>query len=128
MGGVSDWPTTGTRVVVWTERPPSSAPRDPHGSTVDHVAGRTFTVSGLDATFNRSTGRSKPVRRGPGAFASETYVAVDADSERARDVLGAAARRDRDAEATQAVHAWLADRSPASRQAAIRALRALDEA
>jgi hypothetical protein len=76
--------------VVWSERPPSPTPRDPHESTVDHVAGRTITVAGLDATFNRSTGRSKPVPRGPGAFAFKTYVAVDLDSERAHEVLGAA--------------------------------------
>ena len=127
MDEVSDWPATGTRVVVWSERAPSSAARDPHESTVDHVAGRTFTVTGLDATFNRSTGRSRPVRRGPGAFASDTYVAVDADSERAREVLGAALRRNRDAEATRAVHAWLADRSVENRRAAVRALTALDD-
>jgi hypothetical protein len=90
------------------------------------VAGLTFTVAGVDATFNRSTGRSKPVRRGSGAFASETYVAVDADSERARDVLGAAVRRDREAEAARAVQAWLGDRSSANRHTAIEALRALD--
>src|ERR1700712_3379016 len=72
---------------------PSPTPRDPHESTVDHVAGRTFTVAGHDATFNRSTGRSKPVPRGPGAFAYETYMAVDLGSERAHEVLGAADRR-----------------------------------
>jgi hypothetical protein len=124
---VSEWPTHGERVLVWSERPSSSAPRDPHEATVDHVAGRTFTVAGLDASFNRSTGRSKPVRHGSGAFASVTYVAVDADSDRAHDVLGAAVRRDRDTEAARAVHAWLADRSPTNRQAAIDALRALEE-
>jgi hypothetical protein len=127
MSEVSEWPSTGTRVIVWSERPPSSAAREPHESTVDHVAGRTFTVTGIDATFNRSTGRSKPVRRGVGAFASETYVAVDAASDRARDVLGSAARRDRDAEATRAVHAWLARRNPENRRAAIEALTALDD-
>jgi hypothetical protein len=113
--------------VVWSERPPSSTPREPHEGTVDHVAGRTFTVAGLEASFNRSTGRSKPIRHGAGAFGSQTYVAVDADSERARQVLDTAARRDRDTEATRAVHAWLAERSPANRQAAIEALRALDD-
>ena len=127
MAGMSDWPTTGTRVLVWSERPPSSKPRDPHESTVDHVAGRTFTVTGIDATFNRSTGRSHTVRRGAGAFASETYVAVDADSDRAGQVLGAAVQQDRDAEASRAVHAWLAERSPANRRAAIDALTALEE-
>jgi hypothetical protein len=128
MEQMSDWPISGTRVVVWSERPPSSTPREPLESTVDHVAGRTFTVTGIDATFNRSTGRSKPVRRGAGAFASETYVAVDAESERARDVVGASTRRDRDDDARRAVQAWLADRSPANRRAAIDALEALDEA
>jgi hypothetical protein len=127
MDVVSDWPTIGARVLVWSERPPSSKPRDPHESTVDHVAGRTFTVTGVDATFNRSIGRSNTVRRGAGAFASETYVAVDADSDRARQVLGAAVRQDRDAEASRAVHAWLADRSPANRRAAIAALTALGD-
>ena len=53
---VSEWPTHGERVLVWSERPPSSTPRDPHETTVDHVAGRTFTVASLDATFNRSHG------------------------------------------------------------------------
>jgi hypothetical protein len=107
MGRVSQWPTVGARVVVWFERPPSSTPREPHEGAVDHVVGRTFTVAGLEATFNCSSGRSKPVRHGAGAFGSETYVAVDADSERAHQVLDTAARRDRDAEATRAVHAWL---------------------
>jgi hypothetical protein len=124
---VTDWPAVGSRVLVWSERPPSSTPRDPHESTVDHVAGRTFTVVGLDTTFNRSTGRSKPVRRGAGAFASDTYVAVAADSERARAVVGATERRDRDVEANRAVHAWLADRSRENRLALIEAMRALDE-
>jgi hypothetical protein len=54
-------------------------------------------------------------------------VAVDADSERAHQVLDTAARRDRDTEATRAVHAWLAERSPANRQAAMEALHALDD-
>lgn len=123
---MSDWPEQGTRVLVWSERPPSSKPRDPHEATVDHVAGRTFTVAGLDAVFNRSTGRSRTVRRGPGAFATLTYVAVDAGSDRARDVLGAAEQRERDAEASRAVHAWLADRSAENRRAVIDAMRALD--
>jgi hypothetical protein len=35
--------------------------------------------------------------------------------------------RARDTEATPAVHAWLAERSPANRQAAIEALQALDD-
>jgi hypothetical protein len=117
--GGGEWPAAGARVVVWSERPPSPTPRDPHESIVDHVAGRTFTVAGHDATFNRSTGRSKPVPRGPGAFAFETYVAVDLGSERAHEVLGAADRRDREAEATRAVQAWLGDRSSANRHAAI---------
>jgi hypothetical protein len=73
------------------------------------------------------TGRSKPVRHGAGAFASETFVAVDADSDRAHDVLGTTARRDRDTEASRAVHAWLADRSAENRHAAINALQAIDE-
>lgn len=124
---MADWPAPGARVLVWSERPPSSTPRDPHEATVDHVAGRTFTVAGVDATFNRSTGRSKPVRHGAGAFASTTYVAVDAGSKRARDVVGSKERRDRDVEASRAVHAWLADRSRANRQAAIEALQALDD-
>jgi hypothetical protein len=127
MVQVSEWPTVGARVLVWSERPPSSTPRDPHEATVDHVAGRTFTVAGIDATFNRSTGRSKPVKRGSGAFGSETYVAVDVDSERARDIAGTAARRGRDAEATRAVHSWLAERSAHNRQAAIDALQALND-
>jgi hypothetical protein len=114
-------------VVVWSERPPSASPREPHEATVDHVAGRTFTLTGLDAVFNRSTGRSKPIRRGPGAFGTDTYVAVDAGSERAREVLGAAELRDRTADATRAVNAWLADRSLANRRAAIEALQALDD-
>jgi hypothetical protein len=67
---------------------------------VEHVVGRTFTVAGLDATVTRSTGRSEPVRRAAGAFGSVTYVAVAAGSGRARDVLGTAARRDREAEAS----------------------------
>jgi hypothetical protein len=112
---------------VWSERPPSSTPREPREATVDHVAGRTFTVAGIEATFNRSTGRSKPVRRGAGAFASDTYVAVDADSDRARRVLGAATRRDRDADAARAVHTWLADRSGPNLRAAIDALTALED-
>jgi hypothetical protein len=95
MGRVSEWPTVGARVVVWSERPPSSTPRDPYEGAVDHVAGRTFTVAGLEATFSRSTGRSKPSRHGAGAFGIETYVAVDADSGRARQVLHTTARRDR---------------------------------
>ncbi len=127
MTAVSEWPTAGTRVLVWSERPPSSTPREPREATVDHVAGRTFTVAGIEATFNRSTGRSKPVRRGAGAFASDTYVAVDADSDRARRVLGAATRRDRDADAARAVHTWLADRSGANLRAAIDALTALED-
>lgn len=127
MVQMSDWPTSGARVLVWSERPPSSTPRDPREATVDHVAGRTFTVAGIDATFNRSTGRSKPVKHGSGAFASQTYVAVDLDSDRARDVVGAAVRGDRDAEASRAVHAWLADKSPANRRAAVDALQALEE-
>jgi hypothetical protein len=28
MDVVSDWPTIGARVVVWSERPPSRKPRD----------------------------------------------------------------------------------------------------
>ena len=124
---MTDWPSQGARVLVWSERPPSPKPRDPYEATVDHVAGRTFTVAGLDATFNRSTGRSHPVRHGPGAFATETFVAVDADSDRACNVLGAATRRDRDAEASRAVHAWLASRSRDNRRAAIAALQALDD-
>ena len=94
---------------------------------MDHVVGRTFTVTGLDATFNRSTGRSKPVRLRTGAFGSVTYVAVDADSGRARDVLGTAEQRARDTAANRAVHAWLADRSRENRRAVIDAMQALDE-
>ena len=45
MAVVSEWPTAGTRVLVWSERPPSSTPREPREATVDHVAGRTFTVA-----------------------------------------------------------------------------------
>lgn len=123
---MADWPIQGDRVVVWTERTPSPTPRDPHEATVDHVAGRTFTVTGIDAVFNRSTGRSKPVRRA-GAFGSVTYVAVAADSDRARAVLGAAEQHDREAEATRAVYAWLADRSGENRRAVIEAMLALDE-
>jgi hypothetical protein len=74
-----------------------------------------------------ATGRSKPVGRGAGAFGAHTFIAVDADSDRARDVLAAATRRDRDSERGRAVHAWLAGRSPASRRAAIDALYAPDE-
>lgn len=112
---------------MWPQRPPSSTPRDPQEAAVDHVAGRTFTAAGLDTIFIRSTGRSKPVKHGSGAFASVTYAAVDADSKRAHDVLGAALRRDRDSEAGHAVQTGLADRSPANRQAAIDALQALSE-
>ena len=114
-------------MVVWLERVPSRAPREPHEAVVDHVAGRSFTVEGLDATFNRSTGRSKPVRRTPGAFGTDTYVAVDADSDRARAVLGDALRSDRAADADAAVRAWLAERSEQARRRAIEALEALDE-
>ncbi len=102
-------------------------PRNLHEATVDHVAGRTFTVTGIDATFNRSTGRSKPVRRGTGAFGSVTYMAIAADSQRARGVVGATEQRDREAKASRAVNAWLADRTPANRRAIIDAMRALDE-
>jgi hypothetical protein len=127
MGRVSEWPAVGARVVVWSERPPSNTPREPGEGTVDHIVGRTFTVAGLEATFNRSTGRSKPIRHGAGAlFGSQTYVAVDADSERAHQVLDTAARRDRDTEATRAVHAWLAERSGRKPATAIEALHALD--
>jgi hypothetical protein len=78
------------------------------------------TVAGHDATFNRSTGRSKPVRRGPGALAFETYVAVDLGSERAHEVLGAADRRNREAEATRS-RAGVAGRpEPRNPHAAIR--------
>ena len=114
-------------MVVWSERTPSRTPREPREAVVDHVAGRTFTVSGIDAAFNRSTGRSKPVRRGSGAFGADTYVAVDADSERAREVLGAAELQDRTANATRAVQAWLADGSASNRRAAIEALQALED-
>ena len=117
---------TGTRVVVWAERVPSRTPRDPHEATVDHVAGRTFTVEGLDAVFNRSTGRSKPVRRGPGAFGTDTYVAVDADGDRGREVLGSAARSELVAEAETAVRAWLAAHTEENRQAALDALQEID--
>lgn len=113
--------------MVWAERTPSRTPRDPHEAVVDHVAGRTFTVDGLEAVFNRSTGRSKPVKRDPKAFAADTYVAVDADSERAREVLGGAELAGRTGDATRAVNAWLADRSQANRRAAIEALQALDD-
>lgn len=123
---MSDWPAVGTRVVVWTERPPSKTPREPHETIVDHVAGRTFTVSGLDATFNRSIGRSKPVRRSAGAFGTETYVAVDADSDRAREVLGLEAHRQLEDEAVQEVRTWLTDRSADARRAALNALTALN--
>lgn len=125
--GMTDWPRIGSRVVVWFERVPSKAPRDPYEAVVDHIAGRSFTVRGLDATFNRSTGRSKPVRRTPGAFGSDTYVAVDASSDRGREVLGAAVRSDREADADAAVRAWLIDRSDEARHRAIDALNALDE-
>jgi hypothetical protein len=121
---VSEWPTPGARVVVWAERTPSRAPRE---AVVDHVTGRTFTVAGLEAVFNRSTGRSKPVRRSPGAFGTDMYVAVEADSERARQVLGAADRSERTEEATRAVNTWLADRSESNRRAAIEALQGLDD-
>ncbi|MFC5061969.1 hypothetical protein [Actinomycetospora atypica] len=119
---MTDWPTIGTRVVVWFERVPSKTPREPYEVIVDHVAGRSFTIEGLDATFNRSTARSKPVRRTPGAFGTDTYVAVDADSDRAREVLGDALRNDREAEADAAVRAWLAERSDQARRLAIAAL------
>ena len=118
---MSEWPTVGAWVVVWSERPPSRTPREPYEGTVDHVAGRIFTVAGLEASFNRSTGRSKPVRHGAAAFGTETYVAVDADSDRAHQVLDTAARRDRDTDAIRAVHAWLAERSTANRRARSRA-------
>ena len=124
---MTDWPAIGSRVVVWFERVPSKTPREPYEAVVDHVAGRSFTVEGLDATFNRSTGRSKPVRRTPGAFGSDTYVAVAVDSDRGREVLGDALRSDREADADSAVRAWLADRSDQARRRAITALEALDE-
>ena len=104
----------GARVVVWTERTPSRSPREPREAVVDHVAGRTFTVAGLEAVFNRSTGRSKPVKRDPKAFASDTYVAVDAGSERACEVLGEAELQARTAAATRAVNMWLTDHSALS--------------
>ena len=34
-------------------------------AVVDHVAGMSCTVAGLETTFNRSTGRSKPCAAGP---------------------------------------------------------------
>lgn len=104
---------------MWTERTPSRTPCEPREAVVDHVAGRTFTVSGLEAVFNRSTGRSKPVKPDPRAFASDTYVvAVEAGSERAREAFGAAELQDRTAEAARAVNAWLADRTQVNRRAA----------
>lgn len=124
---MTDWPAIGSRVVVWFERVPSKTPREPHEAVVDHVAGRSFTVDGLDATFNRSTGRSKPVRRTPGAFGTDTYVAVDADGDRAREVLGNALRSDREADADAAVRAWLVERSDETRRRAITALEAIDK-
>jgi hypothetical protein len=36
---VSEWPATGSWVVVWSERSPSRSSREPHEATVDHVAG-----------------------------------------------------------------------------------------
>jgi hypothetical protein len=124
---VTEWPAVGDRVVVWTERTPSRTPRGPHEATVDHVAGRTFTVAGIDAVFNRSTGRSKPIKRDPKAYAADTFVAVDAASERAQQVLGHAELQDRTAAATRAVTAWLADHSAENRRAAVEALKALDD-
>ena len=124
---MTDWPAIGSRVVVWFERVPSKSPREPHEAVVDHVAGRSFTVEGLDATFNRSTGRSRPVRRTPGAFGTDTYVAVDAASDRAREVLGNALRSDQEADADAAVRAWLVERSDQTRRRAIAALEAIDE-
>ena len=118
---------TGTRVVVWSERVPSRAPRDPHVATVDHVAGRTFTVEGLEAVFNRSTGRSKPVRRGPGAFGTDIYVAVDAESSRGREVLGDAAHGELVTLAETAVRTWLTSHTEQNRQDAVAALQALGE-
>lgn len=92
---------------------------------MDHVAGLSITLEGLQTTFNRSTGRSKPVRRSPGAFGTDTYVAVDAAGERAREVLGAAARTEAKTRAVEAVRTWLAEHSEPARRAALEALTAL---
>ena len=111
----------------WSARADALAgPADPREAVVDHVAGMSFTVAGLETTFNRSTGRSKPVRRGPGAFGTDTYVAVDAASDRAREVLGATARRQHETRSVEAVRVWLTERSEPTRRDAIAALAALD--
>lgn len=65
------------------------------------------------------------MRRGPGAFGTDTYVAVDATGERAREVLGAAARTEAETRAVEAVRIWLAERSESAPRAALEALTAL---
>jgi hypothetical protein len=42
---VSEWPAVGARVVVWTERTPSRAPREPREAVVDHAAAQGLVKS-----------------------------------------------------------------------------------
>lgn len=115
----------GDAVVVWLEVPPSRTAREPAERRVDHVGLKSFTVEGLDAVFNRSTGRSKTIRD-RGELSARTFVAVAADSARASEVLGRQRQQTLDEAATRAVQAWLTDRSPGTRRAAIEALHALE--
>lgn len=123
---MNGWPEPGSAVVVSSARTPSRTPRDPRPGVVDHVARLSFTVDGLDAVFTRSAGRSEPIRRAAGAFGSDTYVAVDARSDRGRAVLDAGAWTDAESAAVNAVQAWLADRPEPARHTARDALDALD--
>lgn len=123
------WPAVGDEVVVWIEVPPSRQPREPRRATVAHVGQRTFHVDGLDASFNRSTGRAKTVRTG-GEMSARGYVAVPADSDRGREVLVEQSHRTQLEVAVRAAQAWMANHSESNRGALARALEDLrpDEA
>lgn len=59
---------------------------DPPEPVVDVIAGRTSRWRGSRQWCVRP-GRNEPIKSDPEAFAADTYLAVDADSERPRDVL-----------------------------------------
>ena len=124
MRRVPDFPP-GAPVVAWFTIPPSSTPRDPRETVVDHVGSRgDFTVTGVDATF-RPDGHARPVR-GKGAFAP-AWVAVPADSDEARQVLGEARRRAAEDAAVEAVQQWLVTRDQVSLRRAVEAMEKLEE-
>ncbi len=122
------FPSPGDPVVVWHEVPPSRQPREPHQTVVDHVGPKTFTVAGSDAVFNTSTGRSRTVRTGTGAFRTRTYIAVPANTDRGRAVLGEHRVRGLEDTAVAAIDRWRVDRNANNLRALIEALQELEDA